>query len=308
MSPPWTAFVKIAEGCDQACGFCAIPTFRGKQRSRAIEDVCAELRQLARDGVVEANLISQDSTGFGRDHGAKDGLADLVRAIDALDEGPAWVRLHYLYPGRITDGLLEALAASRRFVEYVDLPLQHAHPAVLKRMRRPGSAESYLAHLAELRRALPDAGVRSGFIVGFPGETEDEFQTLVDFVQQAGCDAAGIFTYSHEADTPAFALDDDVPAEVKEERRQILDDVVENVALERALQRVGSRLAVLIEGPSEDDPEVAFARWRGQAAEVDGRVIVEGAAHLAAGTLATVEITGAAPYELTGRLVDGAAA
>lgn len=303
LSPRWSAYVKISEGCDQQCAFCAIPTFRGKNRSRSIDDIATELGRLAHEGVLEANLIAQDSTGWGRDLGLHDGLPQLVRAIDALDAAPPWIRIHYLYPGRISAALLAALAESTRIVEYVDLPLQHAHPAVLRRMRRPGSAAQYLDQLARLRQALPGAGVRSGFIVGFPGETELEFAALVDFVEAAALDAAGVFTYSHEEATSAHQLPDDVPAEVKQERRAILEQLIEDVALTRQEQRIGQRLTVLIEGEADDIPGAAVGRWRGQAPEVDGRVVIPQSAGLRAGEFATVEIIGAAPYELTGRLV-----
>lgn len=302
LSPPWSAYVKISEGCDQQCAFCAIPTFRGKNRSRTLDDLTRELAQLVNEGVVEANLIAQDSTGWGRDLGVSDGLPALVRAFDQADSAPDWIRIHYLYPGRISDALLDALANTRRFVEYIDLPLQHAHPSVLRRMKRPGNAETYRRHFEQLQRALPAAGIRSGFIVGFPGETEEEFQTLTDFVAEAPLDAAGVFTYSHEESTGAFALIDDVPVEVKLERKQILEELVSDVAYSRAQRRVGTTLDVLIEGVDEDLPGAAVGRWRGQAPDVDGRVIVEAGAALKPGSRVRVEITEAAPFELTGRL------
>ncbi|MFN7967554.1 MAG: 30S ribosomal protein S12 methylthiotransferase RimO [Acidobacteriota bacterium] len=305
LSPPWSAYVKISEGCDQQCAFCAIPTFRGKNRSRLLDDLLRELAQLAGEGVVEANLIAQDSTGWGRDLGLHDGLPAVVRAFDRAEEAPDWIRIHYLYPGRISDDLLDALSNTRRFVEYVDLPLQHAHPAVLRRMKRPGNAETYRRHLEQLQQAMPAAGIRSGFIVGFPGETDEEFQTLLDFVASAPLDAAGVFTYSHEESTGAFALEDDVPSELKLERKQILEDLVIDVAYSRAQQRVGSRLEVLIEGTDEEVAGAAVGRWRGQAPDVDGRVVVEDAATVTPGTRVRVEITEAAPFELTGRLAQG---
>lgn len=307
LSPPWTAYVKIAEGCDQNCGFCAIPTFRGRVRSRSFEDLADELARLAADGVVEANLIAQDSTGYGRDIGLKDGLAALVRHIDALDAAPRWIRIHYLYPGRISHGFLDAVAGARRIVPYVDLPLQHAHPDVLRRMRRPGTAETYLTQLGALREAMPGAGMRTGFIVGFPGETDDEFETLCAFVEEAGFDSVGVFTYSHEENTSAHDLDDDVPADVKEERKTILEEIAAATALERNRARLGARLEVLVEGPCEDQPEHAEGRWAGQAPDVDGRVVIEGAAALAAGGFVHVEIVDAAPHELRARLTEAPA-
>ncbi|UCF66910.1 MAG: 30S ribosomal protein S12 methylthiotransferase RimO [Acidobacteriota bacterium] len=302
LSPPWTAYVKIAEGCDQSCAFCAIPTFRGRQRSRPVEDVLDELRRLASEGVVEANLIAQDSTGFGRDRGERDGLAELLEAIDSLDDGPAWVRVHYLYPGRISRRLLDVLRGARRVVEYIDLPLQHADAEILRRMRRPGDAQSYLEPLEQLREALPGAGVRSGFIVGFPGETDAHFAALARFVERAALDAAGVFTYSHEQATAALAYQDDVPAEVKRERQSALEEILAAVAHVRNEARVGSVLEVLTEGPAETAPTLISARWRGQAPEVDGRVLIAGADHLPAGRLVRVRIERAEPFELVGRL------
>ncbi len=320
LGPAYSAFVKIAEGCDQNCAFCAIPNFRGRQRSRPVADVAAELRQLAREGVVEANLVAQDSTGYGRDLGLRDGLANLVRAIDAMDEAPPWVRVHYLYPGRISRGLVEALAGARRIVPYVDLPLQHADPVVLKKMNRPGNPDVYLRQLADLRAALPGAGVRSSFIVGFPGETDAQFEALCAFVGEAGFDSVGVFAYSHEEGTTAFGHEDDVPPELKEERRAALEEIAHAAAHARNLARVGLTLDVLVEGPAEDRPGLLAARWKGQAPEVDGRVLIERApageavaAPLPApgrapglapapGTLARATIVDAEPLELLARL------
>ncbi len=306
LGPAYTAYVKIAEGCDQRCSFCAIPLFRGRSRSRPLPDVLAELRQLAREGVVEANLVAQDSTAYGRDLGVPDGLAELVRAADRSEEAPDWIRIHYLHPGRITVGLLEALAQSRRIVEYIDLPFQHAHPAVLRRMNRPGDPEAHLRRLADLTAAMPGAGVRSSFIVGFPGETDEEFRTLCEFVGAAEFDAVGLFTYSHEAGAPAETLDDDVPPELKEERRTILEEVALAAAQARNQQRVGQVLEVLVEGPAEDEPGLTQGRWRGQAPEVDGRVLIEGAAGLSPGQKVRVTVAAAAPTELTAHLATGA--
>ncbi len=305
LSPPWSAYVKIAEGCDQSCAFCAIPTFRGRARSRSIEDLLAELRQLAREGVREANLIAQDSTGYGRDIGLRDGLAELVRAAGAAEEAPEWLRIHYLYPGRISAGLLDALASSPRVVRYVDLPLQHAHRDLLRAMRRPGHAEAYLEQLASLREALPDAGVRSAFIVGFPGETDAHFRELCDFVGEAGFDSVGVFTYSHEEGTHALALEDDVAPELKEERRAELEEIWLAAAHNRQESRIGRELLVLTEGEAEDVPGAREARWEGQAPEVDGRVLIEDGAALPPGSFVRVRVTDAAPTELVAVALEG---
>jgi ribosomal protein S12 methylthiotransferase len=299
LSPPWSAYVKIAEGCNQTCAFCAIPSFRGRMRSRPLDDLLAELEALAREGVVEANLIAQDSTSYGRDLDMRDGLAELVRAAGRAETAPPWIRVHYLYPGRISSGLLEALAGADRIVPYIDLPLQHADPEVLRRMRRPGDAESYLRQLEHLRKALPGAATRSGFIVGFPGETEQAFERLCAFVLEAGFDSVGVFTYSHEEGTHAgVGSEDDVPAELKEERRQRLEEICADVAHERALQRVGDEIEVLVEGETEDVPGALEGRWAGQSPEIDGRVLLEGAAGAAPGELVRARVTDGAPGEL----------
>jgi ribosomal protein S12 methylthiotransferase len=299
LSPPWTAFVKIAEGCNQTCAFCAIPSFRGRMRSRPLDDLCAELTALAEDGVVEANLIAQESTSYGRDIGVRDGLAKLVRAADGLETAPPWIRVHYLYPGRISKGLLDALADSRRIAPYIDLPLQHADVGVLRRMRRPGGADSYLRQLEELRAAMPGAATRSGFIVGFPGETDEAFETLCEFVPEAGFDSVGVFTYSHEEGTHAgVGLEDDVPPEVKEERRQQLEELCASVAHQRALERVGEEIEVLVEGDADDVPGARQGRWPGQSPEIDGRVVLHGAEASAPGDRVRARVVEGGPGEL----------
>lgn len=305
LSPPWTAFVKIAEGCDQSCAFCAIPGFRGRMRSRALDDLGAELSQLAAEGVLEANLIAQDSTGYGRDLGMQDGLAALLETFEELPEAPPWIRLHYLYPGRISGRLVEVLSSARRIVPYIDLPLQHADSEILKAMRRPGHAQSYLRQLETLRRAMPGAGVRSAFIVGFPGETDAAFERLKEFVEAARFDSLGIFTYSHEEGTPAWGLADDVSAELKEERRAELEELFLATAHELNDGRVGEELEVLVEGRAEDDPSVLTGRFKGQAPEVDGRVLLRGNDALPAGCFVRARIVAAAPLELVGEWLPG---
>lgn len=302
LGPSHSAFVKIAEGCDQRCAFCAIPTFRGRMRSRPIDDIARELAHLAAEGVQEACFIAQDSTAYGRDFGFKDGLADLITAVDKLAETPPWLRIHYLYPGRISPRLLDALTGKRKIVEYIDLPLQHAHPAVLRRMGRPGRPESHRSQIEDLLRALPGAGVRSAFIVGFPGETDDEFETLCQFVGDGLFDTVGVFSYSHEEGTGAFAFDDDIPPELKEERRGILEEIALAAALERNEQRVGCDMEILIDGPAEDQPGLFEGRWRGQAPEVDGRVLIENPGPpLHPGQRIRATISAAGSTELTGR-------
>jgi ribosomal protein S12 methylthiotransferase len=303
-TPPWTAFVKIAEGCDHTCSFCAIPSFRGKFRSRPVEDVFMEAVALARSGVREISLISQDTSDYGRDLGIRDGLVPLLERLDAVPD-LRWIRVHYLYPNSVTDRLVEAMARLPKVVEYVDLPLQHAHPAMLRRMRRGGSAEGHLSLLSRFRAAMPQVALRTTFIVGFPGETEEEFRSLLDFVAEARFDHLGVFEYSHEDGTSAFGLEDDVPPEVKEDRRERLMALQQGIVFGRNEGRLGEEVELLVEGAHGETEHLLVGRTRGQALDVDGQVLVnDGVAP--AGSFATVEITDTAGYDLVGRIVGAA--
>ena len=300
-TPRWSAYLKIAEGCDHTCAFCAIPSFRGMFRSRDPLSVVREAQQLAANGVREINLIAQDSSHYGRDRGRADGLAELLRDLDGV-ETLRWIRLHYLYPNTVTPRLIAAMAELPRVVEYVDIPLQHADTATLKRMRRGGTAASHLALLDRFRCAMPDAALRSTLIVGFPGESEAEFETLLDFVDEARFDHLGVFTYSHEERTAAYAADDDVPAAVKEERRDRLMAAQQRIAFERNSERIGRRVEVLVEGAHPETEHLLVGRTRGQAPDVDGQVLInEGSA--APGDFAIVELTECAGYDLVGGIV-----
>ncbi len=300
-TPPWTAYVKISEGCDHACSFCAIPAIRGRFRSRSAESVVREVTALARSGALEINLIAQDSSGFGRDLGLERGLAELVERLDGV-EGPRWFRVLYLYPSTVSDELIETIARLPRVVKYVDLPLQHAHPAVLRRMRRGGSAESHRALLDRVRGAIPGVAVRSTLIVGFPGETEEEFETLLDFVAEARFEHLGVFTYSHEEGTAAFALGDDVPRAEKEERRRRVMELQQRVVHEHNARWVGRTVEVLVEGAHPETEHLLVGRMPTQAPEVDGQVLLcDGAAD--PGSLVRVEITEVAGYDLAGRIL-----
>lgn len=301
---PWTAYVKIAEGCDHTCSFCAIPAFRGSFRSRTAEDVAAEAERLAAGGVLEINLIAQDSSHFGRDRGDAQGLAGLLERLDAVP-GLAWIRVHYLYPNTVDDRLIDAMAALPRVVPYVDMPLQHAHPGTLRRMRRGGSAESHLALLDRFRRAMPGCALRSTLIAGFPGETDEEFETLLAFVREVRFDHLGVFAYSHEDSTRAYEEADDVPPEVKRERRERLLEAQRAIAFERNASRIGEIVEVLVEGAHPETEHLLVGRLATQAPDVDGQVLVnDGVAE--PGTFVRLEITDAAGYDLVGRvLADG---
>jgi ribosomal protein S12 methylthiotransferase len=301
-TPKWTAFVKIAEGCDHTCSFCAIPSFRGVFRSRPPADVVAEARALSGRGVREINLIAQDSSHYGRDRGDREGLAGLLADLDAI-ETLRWIRVHYLYPNTVTPALIDAMARLPRVTKYVDMPLQHAHPEVLRRMRRGGSAESHLELLGRFRDAMPDAALRTTLIVGFPGESDEEFEALCEFVAQARFDHLGVFTYSHEESTSAIALADDVPAEVKAERRDRVMTLQQSIAHERNERLVGGTFEAVVEGPHDETEHLLVARMSTQAPDVDGQVLVnDGIA--APGTFVRVEITETAGYDVVGRIVD----
>jgi ribosomal protein S12 methylthiotransferase len=300
-TPPWTAYVKIAEGCDHTCAFCAIPTFRGSFRSRDPESLVREATALARAGVREINLVAQDSSHYGRDLGRTIGLAELLERLDAVPD-LRWIRVHYLYPNTLTDRVLEAMARLPRVVPYVDLPLQHAHGDTLARMRRGGSAESHLRLLDRVRSAMPEASLRTTLLVGFPGETETEFETLLAFLDEARFDHVGVFSYSHEEHTPGERLADDVPPAVKEERRTLVLAHQQPIAFARNGDRVGTRAEVLVEGVHAETEHLLVGRTRGQAREVDGQVLLNDG-YAEAGSFVQVEITDAAGYDLVGAIL-----
>jgi ribosomal protein S12 methylthiotransferase len=297
-TPGWSAYVKIAEGCDHTCAFCAIPGFRGTFRSRATHSVVREATGLAADGVREINLIAQDSSHFGRDRGETDALAGLLEALNSVDD-LRWIRLHYLYPNTVTPRLIETMARLPRVLDYVDIPLQHAHPAMLKRMRRGGSGDQHLALLRRFREAMPAAALRSTFIVGFPGETEAEFAALLDFIDEARFDHVGVFTYSHEENTPAHVLTDDVPEEIKAERGERLMQRQQAHVSRRAEEMVGRTVEVLVEGPHPDTDHLLVGRMWSQAPDVDGQVLINDG-HARPGVFVPVQITEVAGYDLVG--------
>nr|MBA3642438.1 30S ribosomal protein S12 methylthiotransferase RimO [Acidobacteriota bacterium] len=250
-TPKHFAYVKVAEGCDYTCAFCIIPTLRGKFRSRDAASIVREARSLAERGVKELLLISQDTTFYGIDKGERGALARLLRELNAVD-GLEWIRLLYLYPTTITDDVLKAMAECEKVCRYIDLPLQHASAGVLKRMRRPGDRRTYDKLLARIRGTVPDVTLRTTLIVGFPGETDAEFAELEGFVADTGFDHVGVFTYSHEEGTRAFAMADDVPAAVKRRRRNALMARQKKIVAAAQKARIGREVAVLVDGPSAE--------------------------------------------------------
>jgi len=297
----YSAYLKIADGCRRPCAFCAIPLIKGTLVSRPMESILAEARALQAAGVREINLIAQDSTDWGHELGMRDGLATLLEAL--VHEAPRvdWIRILYNFPGSVTDRQIETMAAHQQLIPYLDMPLQHAHPATLKRMRRPANMDWVHRTLAKMRANLPGLALRSTFIVGYPGETEEEFQTLMDFIEEIRFDRVGVFTFSFEPGTSSEPLGDPIPEEVKEERKARLMELQQRISLENNQALVGQTIDVLIEGTGEvegSDEPIAVGRSYRDAPEIDGLVFVEGGAPV--GEIVPVRITGAMPYDLSG--------
>jgi ribosomal protein S12 methylthiotransferase len=300
-TPPWLAYVKISEGCDYTCSFCIIPTLRGRHRSREVEDIVAEARALAARGVREIVLVAQDSTRYGLDHGVRDGLAYLLRRLGRVD-GLRWIRVMYAYPATLTDPILDAIASEEKVVKYVDIPLQHASERVLKGMKRPTGRRHLLGMLERIRERVPGVAIRTSFIVGFPGETEEDFQELLGFVRAGDFDNVGVFTYSDEEGTSAYDLPGRVLSRVKESRRRRLMALQKRISLRRNRARVGERALVLVEGSHPDSDLLLRGRLATQAPDVDGQVILNDGTAVA-GTFVTCEVTEAHPYDLVGRIL-----
>jgi ribosomal protein S12 methylthiotransferase len=300
-TPPWLAYVKISEGCDYTCSFCIIPTLRGRHRSRPLEDVVAEAEALAARGVRELVLVAQDSTRYGHDLGMRDGLALLLRRLGRIS-GIRWIRVMYAYPATMTDGILDAIAEVEKVAKYVDMPLQHASDAVLRRMKRPTGRGHLLGMVERVRRRVPGVAFRTSFIVGFPGETPAEFEELLAFVRDAEFDHLGVFTYSDEEGTTSFDLGGRVPSRAKESRRRKLLAEQGRISSRRNRRRVGERVEVLVEGPHPDSDLLLRGRLATQAPDVDGSVLInDGTAE--PGTFVTCEVTEAHPYDLVARIV-----
>ena len=300
-TPPHTAYLKVAEGCDYPCSFCVIPRIRGRFRSRDPESVLAEAESLARAGARELVLVAQDTTAFGKDLGLRDGLAALLRQLAAVD-GIGWVRFLYAYPTTLGDGVLAAMAEVPGVCRYVDIPLQHANRRVLRDMRRPGNRQSNEALVARIREAVPGVAIRSTFIVGFPGETEDEYRELHDFVAEARFDAMGAFVYSNEESAVSFVTEEVVSEAEKEVRRARLMELQRGIALDRHRAMVGNVVTVLTDGPAEESDLLLGGRTEGQAPDVDARVlIVDGEAP--AGRFVDARIIEAHPEDLIAEAV-----
>ncbi|HET6611956.1 MAG TPA: 30S ribosomal protein S12 methylthiotransferase RimO [Kofleriaceae bacterium] len=300
--PRHTQYIKIAEGCDRPCGFCIIPKLRGPQRSRHIESVVAEARALAAAGARELCLVAQDLTRYGADLPApRPTLAELLWGLAEVD-GIRWIRLHYTYPSAFTDDLIDAIARIDRVANYVDVPLQHIDPAMLKIMRRGHSEKVARTLIDRLRARIDDVVIRTTLIVGHPGETDAAFDRLARFVRDAELDRVGVFTYSPEAGTHSATLPDKVPIEVAEARRDELLEIQRQVSRKKLERLVGQTLEVLIEGPSEESELLLEGRYYGQAPEIDGTVyLTDGAG--AAGDLVRARVTAAADHDLAATIL-----
>jgi len=298
-TPRHYAYVKIAEGCDYKCAFCIIPRLRGNYRSRPADSIVREARALAARGVKELLLISQDTSFYGVDRRERGALARLLRELNAID-GLEWIRMLYLYPTTIGDDVLDAIAECEKVCNYVDLPLQHASDRVLKRMKRPGTRAGYERLLDRIRHRIPGVTLRTTFIAGFPGETDDDFAQLQDFVKTIGFDHVGVFTYSHEEGTSAHGLEDDVPAKVKTQRQSRLMSLQKQIVAKAQQLRVGQQVRLLVDGPSSEHELVLRARLEGHAPDIDPVVYLTDCdpSDFSAGQFIQAEIVGSREYDL----------
>jgi len=301
---PFSAYLKVSEGCDHRCAFCIIPKIRGRHESRPLDDLVAEARQLAANGVREINLIAQDLTAYGRDLKPRASLAALLQRLAPI-EGIRWIRLLYCYPNFVTDELLAAVASLEQVVKYIDMPLQHADDAMLRAMKRERSADALRRLLERVRAAIPGVALRTSFIVGFPGETEAAFASLVDFVREQRFDRVGVFTYSREENTAACDLAGQVSEGVKRRRRAALMEAAAEISLEKNRGLVGRELEVMVEGAAPGRATRLRARTSAQAPEIDGMVLLSGEAE--PGEIVRARIERASTYDLHGRITGAVA-
>lgn len=299
ITPRHYAYLKISEGCDRLCTFCAIPGMRGKHVTKAIEEIIREARELVSDGVRELILVAQDSTYYGMDLYGRVRLAELLRELDQI-EGLEWIRILYAYPINFNDELIETIANAKKIVPYLDMPLQHINDRVLKRMQRRVNRKKTEELLGKLREGIPNLTLRTTFIVGFPGETEAEFEEMLEFVKETRFERLGVFPYSYEPDTPATRLDGHLEEDVKEERRQRVMEAQQEIAFEWSRQQVGRELEVIVDGPDPEVPNHARARGHADAPDIDGMIRVKGK-NLKPGDLVQVKVTAADDYDLAAR-------
>jgi ribosomal protein S12 methylthiotransferase len=304
IGPRYAAYMKISEGCDHTCSFCIIPKIRGRMRSRSIESLLQEARQLAFQGVKEITLVSQDTTSYGADRGIEDGLAHLLEALDKV-EGICWIRFLYAHPNLVSDKLIDVINASQKICRYIDMPLQHASAGVLKAMRRGGNRSSLTKMIERIREGIPGATFRTTMIVGFPGETTADFKELKDFCRDMQFDRFGVFTYSDEEGTSAYGLQPKVPARTAERRKSILMRQQATIAAQKNRELLGKEFSVLIEGPSEESDLLLQGRLESQAPEIDGVCLINDSqvGEVQSGDFRTVRITRVLQHDLLGTIV-----
>ena len=299
---PHTAYLKISEGCDKRCTYCIIPSLRGDLRSRSIEDIVEEAELLAKSGVKELNLLAQESTEYGLDNYKEKALAKLLRELAKVD-GIEWIRTYYMYPNSITDELIEVMKNEPKVCKYFDVPIQHISDDILQRMGRAKSGDYIRSILGRIRNSIPDAVIRTTVIVGFPGETEEQFEELKDFIQEFKFDYVGVFKYSREEDTVAYNMPDQVPEEIKEKRWAELINLQGEIAERKNEQFIGREVEVLIDGISSESEYMLEGRTRGQALEIDGKVLTnDGTAK--AGDIVKVKIEQNFQYDFIGPIVE----
>jgi ribosomal protein S12 methylthiotransferase len=303
-TPAYRAYLKISEGCDHVCTFCAIPSFRGRFRSRSVADLVAESRRLAEQGVRELVIVSQDTMAYGKDLGAPQGITTLLRELVKID-GLKWVRFLYCYPNMVSDELVRLVAGEDRLCKYFDIPYQHASRSVLERMKRGGHRGIYERQIESIRKLMPDVGLRTSFIVGFPGESEKDFNDLLSFVKNVQFDNVGVFLYSDEEGTAAFDLDGKVPRSNAARRRNRLMKEQAKISAKRLQNMVGRKVEVLLEGRSEESDLLLQGRMETQAPDIDGHVLINDAGdkEVTPGEFYTVEITESLDYDLVGRIL-----
>ena len=301
-TPFYSAYIKIAEGCDHRCAYCAIPYVRGNYRSRSIEDIKQEVMSLADKGVKEFNIIAQDTTYYGRDLYGKPSLVDLLKELVKIEK-VKWLRIQYAYPHTFTDELIDLMASEDKICKYVDLPLQHAHNDVLKRMRRSDTKESVEELLKKLRERIPGVVIRSSFIVGFPGETDSQYTTLRDFLEEQRFDKVGIFAYSREEGTPAYDMPNQVDENIMQERYHDLMSLQSKISETVNIEMEGKVLDVLIEG-RDDEQHIAYGRSYREAPEVDGQVFIESDDISKPGDIVKVKILQGFDYDVVGERID----
>jgi ribosomal protein S12 methylthiotransferase len=303
-TPSYMAYLKISEGCDHVCTFCAIPGFRGKFRSRSLKDLVAESRRLAEQGVRELVIVSQDTMAYGKDLGLANGITTLLHELVKID-GLTWVRFLYCYPNMVSDDLVRLVAEEERLCKYFDIPYQHASRSVLERMKRGGHRGIYERQIEEIRKLMPNAGLRTSFIMGFPGETEDDYNEVLTFVRNVQFDNVGVFLYSDEEGTGAFDLDGKVQRRVAVRRRNQLMKEQAGISKTKLERLVGRTVAVLLEGRSDESDLLLQGRMETQAPDIDGHVLINdaGPAEPLPGNIYNVEITESLDYDLIGRIV-----